>query len=182
MSVEHFGQLAAFVNDEVRCWHDAQTVLHDRIDFTRTEISGDCKLEMQQHIEIFHSGPYSGSNPGDWQDTAHAPKTPLADAHCVGQPCSGEGESFHDIAEEGNKNNDDELYYQTIDNEVNKWEWFDKQLFLLYLRSGKSMREIQKETGISLKIIFYPIKKCKLKLNGKVERIRRHNCESNEVY
>lgn len=88
-------------------------------------------------------------------------------------------DNVHDIAEEGNKNNDDELYYQTIDNEVNKWEWFDKQLFLLYLRSGKSMREIQKETGISLKIIFYTIKKCKLKLNGKVERIRRH---SSEVY
>ncbi len=88
-------------------------------------------------------------------------------------------DNVHDIAEEGNKNNDDELYYQTIDNEVNKWEWFDKQLFLLYLRSGKSMREIQKETGISLKIIFYTIKKCKLKLNGKVERIRRY---SSEVY
>lgn len=95
MSVEHFGQLAAFVNDEVRCWHNAQTVLHDRIDFTRTEISGDCKLEMQQHIELFHSEPYSGSDPGDWQDTAHAPETPLQQAPiALGSLAAERGESF----------------------------------------------------------------------------------------
>jgi hypothetical protein len=101
MSVEHFGQLAAFVNDEVRCWHDAQTV--DRIDFTQTEISGDCKLEMQQHIELFHSEPYSGSDPGDWQDTAHAPETPLQQIPIALSSLAAERgwRVFHDIVEEG---------------------------------------------------------------------------------
>ncbi len=70
-----------------------------------------------------------------------------------------------DLSEdENNKTYEIELYYQSVENEIKKWEWFDQQLFLLYLRSGKSMREIEKDTTISLTSIFHTIKKCKRKL------------------
>lgn len=57
-----------------------------------------------------------------------------------------------------------ERIQQSIEKEMQNWEWFDQQLFLLYLRSGKSMRELEAETKISLTSIFHTIKKCKQKL------------------
>jgi hypothetical protein len=70
-----------------------------------------------------------------------------------------------DLSEdENNKTYEIELYYQSVEEQIKTWEWFDQQLFLLYLRSGKSMREIEKETTISLTSIFHTIKKCKRKL------------------
>ncbi len=70
-----------------------------------------------------------------------------------------------DLSEdENNKTYEIELYYQSVEDEIKSWEWFDQQLFLLYLRSGKSMRELEKETKISLTSIFHTNKKCKRKL------------------
>ena len=70
-----------------------------------------------------------------------------------------------DLSEdENNKTYEVELYYQSVEEQIKTWEWFDQQLFLLYLRSGKSMRELEKETKISLTSIFHTIKKCKRKL------------------
>jgi DNA-directed RNA polymerase specialized sigma24 family protein len=70
-----------------------------------------------------------------------------------------------DLSEdENNKTYEIELYYQSVEEQIKTWEWFDQQLFLLYLRSGKSMRELEKETKISLTSIFHTIKKCKIKL------------------
>ena len=61
-----------------------------------------------------------------------------------------------DLSEdENNKSYEIELYYQSVEEQIKTWEWFDQQLFLLYLRSGKSMRELEKETKISLTSIFH---------------------------
>lgn len=47
---------------------------------------------------------------------------------------------------------------------VNKFHWFDKEVFYLYYDNKISMRKIAKETGISLKTIFQTIQKCNLKI------------------
>ena len=42
--------------------------------------------------------------------------------------------------------------------EIETWEWYDKQLFNIYLHEIKSMRKLSKETGISLSSIANTIK------------------------
>jgi len=49
-------------------------------------------------------------------------------------------------------------------NEMNTWYWYDKKLVTLHLIEGMSMREISRETGISLSSIFHTIKTCKQRL------------------
>ena len=53
--------------------------------------------------------------------------------------------------------------------EINEWHYFDRELFKLYLNTDKSMRDIAKETKISLSAIFYTLKRCKGKLNSVLE-------------
>jgi RNA polymerase sigma factor (sigma-70 family) len=48
-----------------------------------------------------------------------------------------------------------------VKDELNNVDWFDKMLFELYVTSGKSMRELSKETGISLSCIFYTTNRTK---------------------
>lgn len=48
-----------------------------------------------------------------------------------------------------------------IDEEKNTWHWYDKMLFDLYVNSGMSMREIERETNISLTSIFNTLSNCK---------------------
>lgn len=51
-----------------------------------------------------------------------------------------------------------------IENEINTWEWYDAHIFRLYCESGLSMRELAKETRISVSSIFNTLKACKYKL------------------
>lgn len=44
------------------------------------------------------------------------------------------------------------------------WHWYDKMLFNYYKDSGKSLREIEKETGISLTSLWNTVKNCKQRL------------------
>lgn len=53
-----------------------------------------------------------------------------------------------------------------IDKEVDKWHWYDKQLFEIYRHNDISFRKIAKATGISWVSIYHTIKKCKEKLNN----------------
>lgn len=53
-------------------------------------------------------------------------------------------------------------------NEINQWHYFDRELFKLYLNTDKSMRDIAKETKISLSAIFYTLKRCKTKLHQEI--------------
>lgn len=53
-----------------------------------------------------------------------------------------------------------------VKNELNNVDWFDKMLFELYVTSGKSMRQLSKETGISLSCIFYTTNRTKTHLRS----------------
>jgi DNA-directed RNA polymerase specialized sigma24 family protein len=50
---------------------------------------------------------------------------------------------------------------EKIEKEIKSWHWYDEKLFRLYKDSGKSMREIESGTTISLTSIFNTIKNCK---------------------
>lgn len=56
----------------------------------------------------------------------------------------------------------------TIHNELQKWHWYDQKLLILHTIDGMSMREISRQTGISLSSIFHTIKTCKEKLRNKI--------------
>lgn len=56
------------------------------------------------------------------------------------------------------------LIEQKIQEEVDKWHWYDIKLFNLYRESQLSMREIAEETDISLTSIFNTLKNCKERL------------------
>jgi len=53
-----------------------------------------------------------------------------------------------------------------VRDELNNVDWFDKMLFELYVTSGKSMRQLSKETGISLSCIFYTTNRTKTHLQS----------------
>lgn len=54
-----------------------------------------------------------------------------------------------------------------IDEEIKDWNWYDRKLFKLYRDTDLSMRDIAKETGISLISIFHSLKNHKAFLKEK---------------
>lgn len=65
--------------------------------------------------------------------------------------------------------------FDKIISEANKWSKFDRHLFIMYLVTGYSMRQIEEKTGVTLDTIFYTLKKCK-------ERIKESVGEDYEDY
>jgi predicted DNA-binding protein YlxM (UPF0122 family) len=59
--------------------------------------------------------------------------------------------------------------------EVNEWHWYDHKMFEIYMNSDMSMRDISRETTISLSSIFNTIK------NGK-DRIKDRFKEDYKKY
>jgi len=57
-----------------------------------------------------------------------------------------------------------------IDDEIDNWHWYDKKLFKLYRDTDMSMRDIAKETNISLISIFHSIKNYKEILSTKFQK------------
>jgi len=57
-----------------------------------------------------------------------------------------------------------ELIDEKIKEEINNWHFYDKELFNIYLHSGKSMREISRGSKISLSSIFNTIKNCRQRI------------------
>ena len=57
-----------------------------------------------------------------------------------------------------------------IDEELENWNWYDRKLFKLYRDTDMSMRDIAKETNISLISIFHSIKNYKEILNTKFQK------------
>ena len=53
-----------------------------------------------------------------------------------------------------------------VRSEIDELHWFDKMLFQLYVTSGKSMRQLAKETKLSLSCIFYTINRTKTHLQS----------------
>ena len=68
-----------------------------------------------------------------------------------------EQEAFHELAVK-------------IDNEIEGWHWYDKDLFELYRHSGMSIRKIAAGTSISWVSIFNTLKKCKGKIKENLEK------------
>jgi len=59
---------------------------------------------------------------------------------------------------------------ERIETIVNDWYWYDRGIFNLYYKKGMSMREIAKETKISLSSIFNTLKNAKEVIRTKTSR------------
>jgi len=82
----------------------------------------------------------------------------------------GIGECFtikDTIEDEGFEDAYDEILHK-INKEKTNWDWYEVKLFDLYTKSDMSMRDIARETTISLSSIFNTIKTCKTRLRNAV--------------
>lgn len=57
---------------------------------------------------------------------------------------------------------------QLIGEEVETWHWYDRDLFLLYWKTGFSIRKLSEETRISTSSIFQTLKYCKKRIRKNV--------------
>lgn len=57
-----------------------------------------------------------------------------------------------------------------VDNEINKWHWYDREIFEMYRYSGMSIRKIGSETGISFVSIYHTLKDAKDKIKSNLEK------------
>ncbi len=57
-----------------------------------------------------------------------------------------------------------------IENEIESWYWYDKKLTKLYLNTDMSMRDISKETKISLSSIFNTLTNAKQKIRQQTKK------------
>lgn len=71
-----------------------------------------------------------------------------------------------------------------IDEEIENWHWYDRKLFKLYRDTDFSMRDISKETNISLISIFHSIKNYKQILKDKLQKDYQDyiNNDYNQIY
>lgn len=71
-----------------------------------------------------------------------------------------------------------------IDDEIENWSWYDRKLFKLYRDNDLSMRDISKETTISLISIFHSIKNYKIILKEKFQNDYTDYIENdyNQIY
>ena len=58
--------------------------------------------------------------------------------------------------------------YDKVDTTLHSLHWYDEMLYKLYRDSGKSMRTLSKETGISTSSIFNTLKECKRAIREEV--------------
>lgn len=68
-------------------------------------------------------------------------------------------ENSYDSIEEKEKL---EALFERVEQVVDEWYWYDKGIFNLYYKTDMSMRDISKETKISLSSIFNTIKNAKV--------------------
>lgn len=62
-----------------------------------------------------------------------------------------------------------EALYNKIEDVIEEWYWYDKKLTKLYLNTDMSMRDISKETKISLSSIFNTLTNAKEKIRKKTK-------------
>ena len=62
-----------------------------------------------------------------------------------------------------------EALYNKIEGVIEEWYWYDKKLTKLYLNTDMSMRDISKETKISLSSIFNTLTNAKEKIRKKTK-------------
>lgn len=61
-----------------------------------------------------------------------------------------------------------ERLHLKIEEEISNWHWYDSMLFNVYKEGKASMRDIAKDSGISLTSIFNTIKNCKERLRDNI--------------
>jgi DNA-directed RNA polymerase specialized sigma24 family protein len=61
-----------------------------------------------------------------------------------------------------------ERIHLKIQEEMDNWHWYDSMLFKVYKEGNASMRDIAKDSGISLTSIFNTLKNCKERLKEEV--------------
>ena len=66
------------------------------------------------------------------------------------------------------KNTSFSALVERVEAESETWNWYDTMLFKYYYDSGKSIRQLSKETRISCSSIFQTIKYCKQQLRENV--------------
>lgn len=64
----------------------------------------------------------------------------------------------------------DNLFYQSIDDVVNEFQWFHKKMFKLYSRKFQSIRKLSEATKISYKVVWKTVKECKDEIRKKVKK------------
>jgi predicted DNA-binding protein YlxM (UPF0122 family) len=57
-----------------------------------------------------------------------------------------------------------------IDDEIDSWYWYDKKMTKLYFNTKMSMRDISKETKISLSSIFNTLTNAKEKIRKRAKK------------
>lgn len=63
-----------------------------------------------------------------------------------------------------------EALFERVENLVEDWYWYDKGIFNLHYHKGMSMRQIAKETKISLSSIFNTLKNAKEAIKKEITR------------
>jgi len=62
----------------------------------------------------------------------------------------------------------DNLFYQSIDDVVNEFQWFHKKMFKLYSSKFQSIRKLSEATKISYKVVWKTVKECKEEIKRKI--------------
>ena len=78
-------------------------------------------------------------------------------------------EDYNDFIDNYEKKVKLEELFNVIDKEIDDWYWYDKKLTRLYFNTKMSMRDISKETKISLSSIFNTLTNAKEKIRKKAK-------------
>jgi len=79
-----------------------------------------------------------------------------------------DGQETYKQAEQEQRQQD--AMMRVVEDEIERWDWFDNKMFRLYMFTNKSYRQIEKETTISVSCIFNTIKNGKEKIIKRLEK------------
>tara|TARA_R110000787_G_scaffold105550_1_gene212955 strand:- start:307 stop:894 length:588 start_codon:yes stop_codon:yes gene_type:complete len=79
-------------------------------------------------------------------------------------------EDYEEINDDITKKINLDVLCDKIDDIIDDWYWYDKKLAKLYLNTDMSMRDISKETNISLSSIFNTLTNAKEKIRHKTKK------------
>ena len=65
--------------------------------------------------------------------------------------------------------NEDLMFFKSIDKAVDNFNWFYKKIFKLYVEDFQSMRKLSEATKISYKTVYNKIKKCKQEIKKQLK-------------
>lgn len=77
---------------------------------------------------------------------------------------------YEDSLDNIQEKEEEEALFERVENLVEDWYWYDKGIFNLHYHRGMSMRQIAKETKISLSSIFNTLKNAKEVIRKEIPR------------